>query len=279
MTLQEQIDMYLQDCLQGNGAMSDEILDRFADRCRETMKRQFNEGKPEFAIRMSSIGKPLCQQQMNKNGVTPEAPPPELKMKLAYGYLVENLVMAVLEASEASVESFQDTVEVDLGVTTIKGSLDVVIDDKVYDIKSTSKYGYDMKFSKDDGFERLAADDGFGYIPPLYLYGAGAGKKTGGWIAMNKETGGIAVLETPRHGDAYERKALATAKANATALVEDAPFKRCFGPVDELFRNKPTGDKTLHLSCRYCSYKGDCWGDSIEFRKSKKAATHKWFFT
>jgi len=278
MTLQQQIDIYLSKCLNGEENMSEEILDRFAERCRETMRLQFNEGPRDFKVSMSSVGKPLCQQQMAKKGAKRERPKPSLKMKMAYGYLVENLVMAVLEAADVNIESVQEKVEYKLNGTTIEGTLDVVIDGKVYDIKSTSSYAYKWKFSKEDGFERMQVDDPFGYIPQGYLYGAGAGKPFGGWIAMNKETGDIAVCETPRNGEAFEKAAIAAAAKNARALEYDEPFKRCFKPAPELYSKKHTGDYTLHVNCSYCQYKKPCWGDRITFRKSKKAATHKWFF-
>jgi hypothetical protein len=278
MTLQQQIDLYLSKCLDGEGTMSDEILDRFAERCKETMKLQFNEGPRDFKISMSSVGKPLCQQQMDKKGAKRERPPASLKMKMAYGYLVENLIMAVLEAADVNIESVQEKVEYKLNGTTIKGTLDVVVDGKVYDIKSASKYAYDRKFSKENGFEIIKADDPFGYIPQGYLYGAGAGKPFGGWIAFNKETGGIAVCETPRNGEELKKAVIKNVEKTAHALENDEPFKRCFKPTPELFRKQHTGDYVLHVNCSYCQFKHPCWGDEITFRKSKKAASHKWFF-
>jgi len=278
MTLQEQIDLYLSKCLDGEGKMSEEILDRFAERCKETMRLQFNESLKDFKVSMSSVGKPLCQQQMAKKEEKRERPKPSLKMKMAYGYLVENLVMAVLEAADINIESVQEKVKYKLNGTTIEGTLDVVIDGKVYDIKSTSTYAYKWKFSKEDGFKRMLADDPFGYIPQGYLYGAGAGKPFGGWIAMNKETGGITVCETPRNGKEFREAAIANAEKNARALENDEPFKRCFKPAPELYRKKHTGDYVLHVNCSYCQYKQPCWGDRITFRKSKKASSHKWFF-
>lgn len=278
MNLQQTIDTYLSSVLDGTGKMSDEILDRFAERCRETMRLQFNEGPRDFAVTMSSVGKPLCQQQMAKRGEKRERPPASLKMKMAYGYLVENLVMAVLEASEANITSVQEKVEYKLNGATISGTLDVTIDDVVYDIKSTSKYAYDMKFSREDGFERLKKDDSFGYIPQGYLYGAGAGRPFGGWIALNKETGGIAVCETPAHGDAHKRAALKEAKHNAHAIETDAPFERCFGPVPFKWKGKDTSSKMLHVNCSYCPYKHPCWGDEITWKKSPKGSTYKWYF-
>jgi len=269
MELQEKIDLYLSSCLVGKGAMSDEILDKLGDRVKETMRTQFNEGEREFRMSMSSIGKPLCMQQMQKAGAKKDLDPPNLKTKFAYGYLTEALVMAIMEAAGINVEEFQTEVEVDLGgEAPLHGTLDVVIDGKVYDIKSVSSTGYNTTYSRSDGFSKLVEDDPFGYLAQGYLYGAGRGLPFGGWIALNKETGEIAVLTTPHNGDEFEKAAIAEARRNVAALESDAPFKRCFSPVDDEYGSGKikTGKQILHTRCSYCPYKHTCWGDKIEWR-------------
>ena len=269
MELQEKIDLYLSGCLVGKGAMSDEILDKLGDRVKGTMRTQFNEGEREFRMSMSGIGKPLCMQQMQKAGAKKDLDPPNLKTKFAYGYLTEALVMAIMEAAGINVEEFQTEVEVDLGgEAPLHGTLDVVIDGKVYDIKSVSSTGYATTYSRDDGFSRLVKDDPFGYLAQGYLYGAGRGLPFGGWIALNKETGEIAVLTTPHNGDEFKEAAIAEARRNVAALESDAPFKRCFSPVDDEYGSGKikTGNQILHTRCRYCPYKHTCWGDKIAWR-------------
>jgi hypothetical protein len=288
MKLQDKITLYLSSCLVGDGNMSDEVLDNLAQRVRSTMATQFNEGEREFKVSMSGIGKPLCIQQRAKAKDKKELDPPNLKTKFAYGYLTEALVMSIIEAAGIKVESFQEEVEVDLGgKQPIQGTLDVVIDGKVWDIKSTASRSFYSVYSKPDGFDKLAADDAFGYIPQGYLYAEGKGLPFGGWIALNKESGEIAVLEAPTgaKGEKYRLAALAEAKANQLALESDQPFERCYGPVQDTISGKPTGHKTLHLRCRYCPYKQVCWGDKIKFRargvcktSGKRASGYRWMF-
>ena len=272
------VNTFLAKALEGETTIDESIVESFGERCKDALRKQFNQDKQEFSIRMSGIGKPLCQQQLAKANAPKEKPDPTLKLKLAYGDMVEALVMAVLEASDVNVQSFQDKVEYQLGNTKIKGTLDVVIDDEVFDIKSASKYAYDMKFSRPDGFEKMVKDDPFGYISQGYLYGEAKGKRFGGWIAFNKESGALCVTPTPEQGGPYSTKAIADARKNADALNNEVPFKRCFGPVDEIFRRKATGNKTLHVTCRYCSYKQGCWGDDLVFRKNPRGSTHRWYF-
>ena len=134
MDIQSEINYYLEQAIDGKASMSDEVLDRFAERCKHAMNRQFKRKEDAFSIRMSSIGKPLCQQQLEKEGAKASSPDPSLKMKFAFGDIVEAMTMAVMEAAKVNIEDFQKEVDYKLGSTKIKGTLDVIVDSKVYDI-------------------------------------------------------------------------------------------------------------------------------------------------
>tara|TARA_R110000751_G_scaffold306541_2_gene425437 strand:- start:4951 stop:5796 length:846 start_codon:yes stop_codon:yes gene_type:complete len=276
MELQKQIEQYLLDSLEGDSSMDEDVVERFGERCKDALRKQFNGKKREFTLRMSAIGRPLCQQQMEKEGAKPEPLKPSLKLKFTYGDMIEALVMAVMEAAKVNIESFQEGVSHTTGSTTIKGTLDVIIDGKVYDIKSASQHAFKNKFSRSDGFAKIAEDDAFGYIAQGYLYSSAKDLPFGGWIAYNKETGDIAVCKAPA-SDAYKRSAIGKANKNIKALVDDVPFKRQFEKVKERFRNKITGNYTIALNCRYCNFKTSCWGNEIVFRKNPRGASSKWY--
>ena len=276
MELQKQIEQYLLDSLEGDSSMDEDVVERFGERCKDALRKQFNGEKREFTLRMSAIGRPLCQQQMEKEGAKPEPLKPSLKLKFTYGDMIEALVMAVMEAAKVNIESFQEGVSHTTGSTTIKGTLDVIIDGKVYDIKSASQHAFKNKFSRSDGFAKIAEDDAFGYIAQGYLYSSAKDLPFGGWIAYNKETGDIAVCKAPA-SDAYKRSAIGKANKNIKALVDDVPFKRQFEKVKERFRNKITGNYTIALNCRYCNFKTSCWGNEIVFRKNPRGASSKWY--
>ena len=276
MKLQKQIEQYLLDSLEGDSSMDEDIVERFGERCKDALRKQFNNKKREFTLRMSAIGRPLCQQQMEKEGAKPEPLKPSLKLKFTYGDMIEALIMAVMEAAKVNIEGFQEEVSHTTGSTTIKGTLDVIIDGKVYDIKSASQHAFKNKFSRSDGFAKIAEDDAFGYIAQGYLYSSAKDLPFGGWIAYNKETGDIAVCKAPA-SDAYKRSAISKANKNIKALVDDVPFKRQFEKVKEKFRNKITGNYTIALNCRYCNFKTSCWGNQIVFRKNPRGASSKWY--
>ena len=44
----------------------------------------------------------------------------------------------------------------------------------------------------------------------------------------------------------------------ANKLVQNK-FERCFEPVEETFRKKPTGNKILGEECGWCKYRFKCW--------------------
>jgi len=41
--------------------------------------------------------------------------------------------------------------------------------------------------------------------------------------------------------------------------LEVNKFKRCFEPIEETFRKKPTGNKVLSEECGWCKYRYKCW--------------------
>jgi hypothetical protein len=286
--IEAQVNKYLADAIEGKATMSQEILDRFGERCKEALSKQFNEEKQPFRLRMSTIGKPLCQQQLEKAGAKSEEPEPSLKLKLTYGDIVEALMMAVMEASEVNIEEFQSKVEYELAGTTINGTLDVIIDGKVYDIKSTSKYAFDNKFSDENGFQKIVEDDPFGYVSQGYLYAEAKGIPFGGWIAFSKESGRWCVTEAPERGEAYARKAIGDARRNVKSLEDEEPFERCFTPQPFTYSKMQTKEQVLHVTCQYCKFKETCWGDEIEYRQARNFTASngkkyypkswKWFF-
>ena len=79
----------------------------------------------------------------------------------------------------------------------MNGTLDIIIDDKVWDIKSASPYAFDHKFGEMGGYKKIKSDDAFGYITQGYLYSESVGKEFGGWIVINKASGEWTVCEAP----------------------------------------------------------------------------------
>ena len=224
--------------------------------------RQFGSGKSreEFTLRMSNIGRPTCQLWFQKNHPDKALPKPTtFVMNMMIGDIVEAVFKGLLKA--ANVE-FEDTDKVSLTVgdsndTRVSGSYDLVLDGAVDDVKSASPWSYQNKF---DSFGTLAKGDGFGYVGQLAGYAKASGKRVGGWWVVNKGNGDFKYV--PADGLDLDKE---LDKIKSTVeTVNNNEFKRCFSPVPEFFRGKPTGNKVLNDNCRFCDFRYECWPTMVE---------------
>ncbi len=267
-TLIDRINMYLSQAAEGKAEITDDIIKEFGTACRKILIDAFTPREDSTTDhRISAIGRPVCQQWFNAFDPDVRAPIDHVqKMKFLIGDLSEALMVAIIKGAGVVVEAEQEPVTADLGDgVTINGQLDVVIEGKVYDIKTASPYAFTHKFAAADGFSKIIEDDPFGYVAQGYLYAEGKQLPFGGWIALNKSTGQWALCSPPRVDTSYKKAALKQAKDNATAIIEKRPFKRCFEPEEETFYKKKTGNMRLAMTCGYCAYKEACWGDQIVY--------------
>ena len=258
---------YLQDAVSGKSSMSDDTINQVANDVAEAMKRQFGGGKSrgDFTLRMSNVGRPTCQLWYDKNKPEVALPlPTTFVMNMMLGDIVEAVFKGLL--TEAGVK-YEDTDKVSLSVgdDNISGSYDLIIDGAVDDIKSASDWSYRNKF---DSYESLASGDGFGYVAQLAGYAKALGKKAGGWWVVNKANGKFKYL--PASGIKVDEE---VDKIKQTInKVKENKFERCFEPVPETFRGKPTGNKVLNNGCKFCSYRFDCWDNLTELPAVKSQA-------
>ena len=190
--------------------ISEDIIEEFGEACKQAFRKQFTEQRdPNFSIRMSGIGKPLCQLQMEKQNTSAEEPPYNFKMRVLFGDLIEASAIAIMKAAGIKIQSEQQEVHNEIAGVKIKGTYDVEIDGKIFDIKSASPWAYDNKFAK--GFENVEEEDSFGYVVQGSLYSDSSGKPFGGWIVINKSTGEWQIVESPTYLGDDEVKAVLSA--------------------------------------------------------------------
>ena len=270
------VQMFLTEANKASVPISSTIIQEFGEACKTAFIKQFVEERgKEFKPRMSNIGKPLCQLQMEKKGEKAETPPYNYKMRFIFGDLIEALAVAILKSSGLKVEEFQKKVKHKFKSGEINGTYDVKILNKVWDIKSASPYSFKYKFS--EGFNAIAKDDIFGYVSQGYLYSESEGVDFGGWIAIDKSSGEWAVVETPISDLEHSKKALKQAENNLKVLNSDAPFKRLYSDEEEFFNKKATGNRVLKSPCTFCPYKKPCWGDAQYLpQQQSKAMNPKW---
>lgn len=205
--------------------LSEELIEQFGEDCKKAIRKQFKEKRDtSFRVRMSGIGKPLCQLQMEKSGAKREEMPYNSKLRFLFGDMIEAITMLLLKASGTTVDSEQKQVSKPSKYfeTGLTGTYDVEIDNKIYDIKSASDWSFKNKFSM--GFDAVVDKDVFGYKSQGYLYADAENKKFGGWIVINKSTGEMCIVSPPKNDAEHRKEALKVAEDNIKALMENKPF-------------------------------------------------------
>ena len=262
--------------LDGKAEMPSYLFDEFAELSRKALEKHFTRKKEDFRLRMSNVGKPLCQLQMQAKGVEPEKPSHDFIVRMIIGDMLEALIIVLLKAAKIEVKSQHQKVSLGVGDRQIEGEYDIELDAGIYDIKSVTPFSFTTKFNADNGYDKIKQSDSFGYISQGHGYGMAANKPFKGWIAINKTTGEI-VFTDAKHTDEEKKEVYSKIYNTSVALLDEKPFERCFTDVEEVYYSKPTGNRTLGIECSYCPYKHDCW-DNLEFRRQlpSKGKNPKW---
>ena len=245
---------FLQKALAGEASMTEAVTKQVAADVEAALNKQFNSPpRGDFRLRMSNIGKAPCQLWFEKNDPEDRRPfPPHFLMNMILGDIVEAVFKGLLRAVG---QDFKDNDVVTLKLPNgqeIKGEYDMEMDGKIDDVKSASPWSYKNKF---DSFNTLNEDDSFGYVAQLVGYAEGAGKEVGGWWVVNKASGEFKYVDASE----VDREAVLQDIQDTVNYIEnDEPFERCFEPVEETFRRKPTGNVVLPSGCKFCSYKQKC---------------------
>jgi hypothetical protein len=255
------------------------LVEEFGEACKNALLKQFeDQRRNKFEPRMSNIGRPLCQLQMEAKGVKGEGQPYNVKVRNTFGDVIEALAIFIMKSAGVNIKNEQKKVKYKFNGNEIEGKQDVEIDEKIWDIKSASPYSFEKKFGEEGGFLEVVKEDSFGYASQGFLYGESQNKKFGGWIAINKSTGEWTVCETPAMIEPHKTEALKKAKDNLKALKDKVPFKKQYDDIAETFRGKPTGNRVLGFVCSYCPYKLPCWGSKLQLlqQQQSKGKNPKW---
>lgn len=279
---------FLKQASRGEVSLSPEVLEEFTSDCKAALEKQFGR-RSDWRLRMSGLGRPLCQQLLDKEGIQEEISYNAI-LRFLIGDLVEAAVMAVMKSAGVNVVEAQTNCELELADTQVRGTLDVVIDDpvsglKVWDIKSASPYSYSQKFGK--GYDGLKEDDPFGYLVQGHLYARSRGLPFGGWIVVDKSSGEIMFVEAPDDTTEDAERYFAEAEATVKKLNENFSFKNPpFKPEPETYKlagaTHDTGNKLLNKACTFCGYRQHCWPKAILHEKVTSRARVKplvWYHT
>lgn len=224
-----------------------DLIDDFGERMKQALVHWTEPKKQTKGLRMSNIGRPARQlwyESKKDSEPTPLKAPTHIKF--LYGHLLEELLLLFVKIAGHSVSDEQKEVTVD----GIKGHIDCKIDGQVVDIKTASNFGF-KKFKEGT----LYQDDPFGYMYQLSGYETSEGTTEGGFLAINKETGELA-LYCP--GDLTKPNVNGRIDSLKNKLKSDTPPEKCYQPVPE----GKKGNMRLPTGCAYCGFKNECWSDA-----------------
>ena len=229
--------------------IDDKTIDAFGESMKEVLSQWANpRPRDSGTLRMSNIGKPLRQlwYDMRSESKTTERIKPSVFIKFLYGHLLEEVLLMLIKIAGHEVTDEQKEVS----VSGIKGHMDCVIDGEVIDIKTASGFAFKKFYNK-----TLAEDDIFGYLAQLAGYEAAMGTNKGGFLAMNKESGEIALYRPDSFDKPDIKKKIKTVKK---LIKVDTPPELCYNPVPD----GAAGNMQIARGCTWCRHKFECHADS-----------------
>ena len=197
-------------------------------------------------LRMSAIGKHDRQLWYEFNDKKKKSISAQLKLRFFFGNLVESFLLFLVQEAGHKVTDRQKEVVID----SIKGHIDAKIDGVVVDVKSASDFGF-KKFKENT----LFVDDPFGYVGQLSAYVQAEGGDSGYFLAYNKNTAEMSLLELDELTMIDAKKRIATLKK--VVKQKDLP-ERCYTDTPYL----KSGNRTINTNCTFCDYKHECWADA-----------------
>ena len=245
-------DIYSKLSVLGEGKPLDasaEDIDALGESIKEVLHHWANPSpRSSDMLRMSNIGKPTRQlwYDLKSENESTESLPAPVFIKFLYGHLLEEVLLFLVKISGHEVGNEQKEVS----VSGIKGHMDCTIDGEVVDIKTASGFAF-KKFK--DG--TLAEQDTFGYLSQLAGYEEAEGTKKGGFLAMNKETGELALFRPSEFDKPNIKKKIRDVKK---AIKLYKPPQRCYNPEPE----GSSGNMKLPKECVYCRHKFECHSDA-----------------
>ena len=238
----------LENAGRGTSNLPPKFREEFIESVAASIQKQFSRPSDKSGIRMSGLGRPLCQQQHEIAG-DKEMMDYTTFMRFIFGDMIESLAVLAMRMSGVEIVDLQKKVELELDDDIkISGTLDIIIDDgsgpKVWDIKSASDYSFNHKFGAFGGYEKIKEDDTFGYVMQGYLYSTAVG---------------LIMCPAPDDQEQDRKQYIADAKARAKYLLSNKPFRKEFQPEKEMHKGEPTGNMLMPRTCSFCGHKSKCW--------------------
>lgn len=192
MNIGKQLRKYLREHAgKGDVTVPPHIMEDYLNGCKEALENIFKARRSSGNIRVSDLGK---DREYLKQVLAGNRPAQKLDYNnhLIFwrGYVFEALTEALLELTLAEPPQKQQklkiAVESPTGQSTvINGTLDIICQGIVYDVKTANDRSYTEKFKSSTA---LAENDGFNYLVQGAAYSEGSGAPFGGWLVINVNT-------------------------------------------------------------------------------------------
>ena len=91
--IKEYVQLYLQKVVSGETYISPDSISFFKEECAKAIEKQFLPKKKNWSMRMSGLGKPLCQQQLERDEIKIEG---DLEYNAVNRFLFGDLLEALL---------------------------------------------------------------------------------------------------------------------------------------------------------------------------------------
>lgn len=229
---------------QRTAALGQQIAEIVAHRLAEPKSEEVRD-----PLRISNLGKRDRQLWYAKHrpDISERLSPATLR-KFLFGDIWEHILLFLCKESGHEVTHEQELVHVD----GVPGHTDCVIDGVVVDAKTASPYGF-QKFK--DG--SLRENDSFGYMEQLAGYSEALGRLDGAFLAVDKVSGKLTLLQIPRAE--LEGLKITERTARMREILESPTPPDCdCGTVDF----GESGNEVLSVNGSYCPCKFDCWKDA-----------------
>ena len=102
-------------------------IDEAAEEFKAALRKQLTPQERDFRLRMSNVGKPLCQLQHGAMGSEKKRKDYNFKIQMLIGDAVECITNVMLKIAGANITGGKNQVELKIGDTVVKGEDDIEI--------------------------------------------------------------------------------------------------------------------------------------------------------
>ena len=107
-TILLKVQQYLDNVSKNPVQLDKQLVQEFGEACKNALLKQFEgDRRSKFETRMSNVGRPLCQLQMEAKGIKGEGQSYNVKMRNTFGDMIEALAILVMKSAGVDIKNEQ----------------------------------------------------------------------------------------------------------------------------------------------------------------------------